>query len=254
MDGPGLGIGVFVFLFGSTLAGVFAHARLPPGILTTRTTGAISRGVTAVAVLAALMLASMTVYVKTQFDDVHRDVGRFASQLIEFDHLLRQIGPDALPARDLLFNYGAQTLKDIWPDTHPRLGLDGARPPEILHRLDDAITGIRAADPQRQELAARAHRAVQDLLEASWNLNQQPGPILSPWLTAILLFWLMITFAAFGLVAPRNTLALGTLTLCAAAMAAGMFLLAEYAGPFDGVITVSSEPLENALFVMTGPR
>ena len=86
-----------------------------------------------------------------------------------------------------------------------------------------------------------------------WNLDQQPGPVLSPWLTAIyLMFWLMLTFAAFGLVSPRSKLMLGALTLCAAALAAGMFLLVEYAGPFDGVISVSSEPLENALFVMTG--
>ncbi len=252
MDGPALGIGVFVFLFGSAVAGVLAHARMPPGILTTRTTSAIGRGVTIVAVLAALLLAMMTVYVKSQFDVVHRDVRHFSAQLVDLDHLLRQLGPDAAPARDLLFGYAAQTLKDIWPSSHPRLGPDGTRPAELMHRLETSVTAIIPADPARQQIAVRARESVLALADASWNLEPQPGRLVSPWMTAILMFWFMLTFAAFGLVAPRTKLVLGTLTLCAAAMAAGMFLLAEYAGPFDGVITISSEPLENALFVLTG--
>ena len=252
MDGPGLGIGVFVFLFGSAVAGAFAHARMPAGSLSNRTTIVIGRGVTVIAVLAVLLLALMTVYVKSQFDVVHRDVRHFSAQLIDLDHVLRQIGPDAGPARDLLFAYGAQTLKDVWPEFSPRLGPDGSRPPELLHRLETAIAAIHASDPPRQQLVARAREAAMSLADASWTLDPQPGELISPWLTAILMFWFMLTFAAFGLVAPRNKLAFGTLTLCAAAMAAGMFLLVEYAGPFDGVITVSSAPLEDALFVITG--
>jgi hypothetical protein len=252
MDGPGLGIGVFVFLFGSALAGVFAHARMPPGVLTVRTTVAIGRGVTVIAVLAAFLLALMTVHVKSEFDVVHRDVRHFSAQLVELDHTLRQLGPDAAAARELLFGYAAQTLKDIWPETRPRLGPDGARPAELLHRLETAVEALHPVDPPHQQLVATARESVEALAATSWNFDQQPDPSLSPWLTAILMFWFMLTFAAFGLVAPRTKLVLGALTLCAAALAAGMFLLAEYAGPFDGIIVVSSEPLQNALFVMTG--
>ena len=254
MDGPGLGIGAFVFLFGSAMAGVYAHARMPARMLTSRTTVAIGRGVTVVAVLAAVLLVAMTVYVKSQFDVVHRDVRHFSSQLVELDHMLRQLGPDAMPARELLFAYAAQTLKDIWPNANPHAGLDGARPGEVLHRLDDAVSGLRPAAPAQQDLAARAHEQALALIDANWSLDPQPTSLMSPWLTAILMFWFMLTFSAFGLVAPRTKLMLATLSLCAAAMAAGMFLLVEFAGPFDGVIYVSSEPLENALFVMAGPN
>jgi hypothetical protein len=252
MDGPAVGIGVFAFLFGSALAGVFAHARMPPGILTSNTTVAIGRGATVLAVLAALTLALMTVYVQQQFDTVHRDVRRFSAQLIELDHVLRQLGPEAKPAREALFGYGAQTLKDIWPDSHPRLGPDGARPAELLNRLADATAAIHPDDPPRQALAARARQSVQDLVATSWNLDPQSGPLLSPWLTGALVFWLMLSFAAFGLMAPRTKLALATLSLCAAGLAIGVFVMADYATPFGGLIFVSSEPLESALFVMAG--
>jgi hypothetical protein len=251
MDGPALGVGVFLFLCGSALAGVFAHARMPPGMLTGRTTVAIGRGVTVVAVLAALTLALMTVYMKSQFDVVHRDVRHFSARLIELDHVLRQLGPDARPARALLFGYGAQTLKDIWPESQPRLGPDGARPAELLHRLEDSVTALHPGDPAQQELAARARESVRELVATNWNLDRQSGPLLSPWLTGTLVFWLMLSFAAFGLVAPRTKLVLGTLSLCAAALAAGVFVMADYASLWGGVIFVSSEPLQNALFVMT---
>jgi hypothetical protein len=251
MDGPGVGIGVFVFLFGSALAGVLAHARMPPGILTSRATLVIGRGVTVITMLAVLLLALMTVYVKTQFDVADRDVRHFSAQLTELDHELRQLGPEAEPARVLLFGYGARTLKDIWPEAQPRLGPDGARPAELLHRLEDSIDALRTGEPARQELAARAHQSVRTLIDTRWNLDPQPGSLLSPWLTAILVFWLMLSFAAFGLVAPRTRLTLAALSLCAAALAAGVFLLVDYASAFGGVIFVSSEPLQNALFTMT---
>jgi len=250
MDGPGVGVGVFVFLFGSVLAGLFAHARMPPGILTMRTTVAIGRGITVVAVLAALTLALMILNVKSQFDGLHRDVRHFSAQLIELDHQLRQLGPEARPARELLFGYAAQTLKDLWPDQQPRLGPDGARPEVLLHRLEDAVVVLHPADPAQQEIAARARGAVRALVATSWNFDPESGELVSPWLTGTLVVWLMLTFAALGLVAPRTKLVLAMLGLCAAAMAAGVFVMADYASPWGGVIFVSSESLQNALFVL----
>jgi hypothetical protein len=252
MDGPGLGVGVFVLLFGSALVGVFAHTRMPPGVLTPRTTVAIMPGVIAVAMLAVLTLALMTAHVKSQFDGLHRDVRHLSAQLIELDHVLRQLGPDAKPARSILFSYGAQTLKDLWPDSQPPLGPDGARPPELLYRLSAIVVGLQPTDPAKQALAAQARETVQALAATSWNVSPEAGDLLSPWLTAALIFWLMLTFATFGLVAPRTKLVLGSLSVCAVALAVAVFVMADYASAFGGVIFVPSDSLENALFVLTG--
>jgi hypothetical protein len=252
MDGPGIGFVAFAVLFGSALAGVLAHARLPPAILTRRTRTTIGRGVTLLAVLAALLLSLMIVYVVRQFNTARDDVGRLSSQLVELDHVLRQAGPAATPARELLFRYGARTLKDIWPETDPRLGADGADTVQLLNRLEDAVVGLHPSEPEAAAAAARARERVQTLVDASWTLAPDPPPILSPWLTMLLLFWLMLAFAGSGLLAPRTKLALGSLSLCAAAVACGLFLMSDYSSAFGGVILVSSEPLQNALFVMAG--
>jgi hypothetical protein len=63
---------------------------------------------------------------------------------------------------------------------------------------------------------------------------------------AVLLFWLTITFASFGLFAPRNAMVIAVLFVCALSVASALFLVLEMDGPFDGVLKVSPEPLRSA--------
>ena len=70
---------------------------------------------------------------------------------------------------------------------------------------------------------------------------------MSGWQLGVLVFWLMLIFAGLGLFAPRNTLVVVVLVLCAAALSGAVFLLTEFDNPFTGVITVSSDPLLHAL-------
>ena len=62
----------------------------------------------------------------------------------------------------------------------------------------------------------------------------------------ILLFWLSLTFASFGLFAPRNATVIAVLFLCALSVSAAVFLILEMDKPFEGMIKVSAEPLRYA--------
>ena len=59
----------------------------------------------------------------------------------------------------------------------------------------------------------------------------------------VLLFWLTLTFACFGLFAPRNATVITVLFVCALSVGGAVFLIAEMDGPFDGLLKVSAEPL-----------
>lgn len=48
----------------------------------------------------------------------------------------------------------------------------------------------------------------------------------------------------------RTKLAMASLSLYAAAAAGGIFVMVDHAAAFGGLIMISSEPLQNALFVM----
>ena len=59
--------------------------------------------------------------------------------------------------------------------------------------------------------------------------------------------WLTALFWSFGLFASRNTTVYAVLLVCALSVAASIFLILEMQTPFEGVMTISSEPMRFAL-------
>jgi hypothetical protein len=57
----------------------------------------------------------------------------------------------------------------------------------------------------------------------------------------------VLIFFIFGLLSPRNETATVVLLICALSSAASLYMLLELDNPFGGLISVSSEPLRNAL-------
>ncbi len=67
----------------------------------------------------------------------------------------------------------------------------------------------------------------------------------------VLGFWLIQLFVGLGLIAPRNSTSVIALLTCALSMSAAVFLVLEMNHPLDGLIKVSSAPLEAALAVIS---
>ena len=62
----------------------------------------------------------------------------------------------------------------------------------------------------------------------------------------VVIFWLAVLFASFGLFAPPNATVIVTLFVCALSVSGAIFLILELAEPFGGLIQVSSAPLREA--------
>ena len=67
----------------------------------------------------------------------------------------------------------------------------------------------------------------------------------------VLGFWLILLFIGLGLIAPRNSTSVIAMLSCALSMSAAVFLILEMNHPLDGLIKVSSAPLEAALVVIS---
>jgi hypothetical protein len=63
----------------------------------------------------------------------------------------------------------------------------------------------------------------------------------------MLVSWLTIIFASFGLVSPRNPTVIAILLVCALSAACALFLVLELDTPYEGLLKVSSVPLRSAL-------
>jgi hypothetical protein len=60
-----------------------------------------------------------------------------------------------------------------------------------------------------------------------------------------------VIFLSFGLIAPRNALALVTISLGAVSIASAIYVIVDLDTPFSGPIVISSQPLRDALTHLT---
>ena len=72
--------------------------------------------------------------------------------------------------------------------------------------------------------------------------NTIPVPFL-----VVLVFWLCIIFALFGLFAPKNGTVIAAFFVCAMSVSGAIFLILELDRSFEGLLQVSSAPLRAAL-------
>jgi hypothetical protein len=80
-----------------------------------------------------------------------------------------------------------------------------------------------------------------------WLMFEQGTTGISLQLLAVLVFWLAIVFASFGLLAPCNATVIATLFLCALSVSGAISLILEMYTPFRELMQISSAPLREAL-------
>ena len=83
-------------------------------------------------------------------------------------------------------------------------------------------------------------------LHMAINLENVGSSIPFPFLL-VLIFWLAVIFASFGLFAPRNGTVVAALLVTALSVSGAIFLILELDRSFEGILQVSSAPLHAAL-------
>jgi hypothetical protein len=117
----------------------------------------------------------------------------------------------------------------------------------MLESVQDALLALTPKGERQTYLRTLCVTLSSTLILARWSLEQRrghsiPGPFL-----VLLIFWLAIVFASFGLFAPANRTALVTLFLCAVAVSGGIVLIEELDNPLSGFIKVPADSMRKAL-------
>ena len=247
---PGVvGLITFACTFGGALLGMWLRRTLPEHHLDPESRDTVKIGIGLIATMTALVLGLVTASAKNSFDAVDTAVKETATTIYALDRVLARYGPETRGIRRELREALGARIDAIWPTGASRHGeLDPARSGAMLEaeRIAGAIQELRPRDASQQVLQSRARDLVETLLQARWlvlvdNAASVPGPFL-----VILLFWLTITFASFGLFAPRNATVLAALLVCAVSVGSAVFLVLEMTAPFDGLLKVSPDPLRQA--------
>jgi hypothetical protein len=102
-------------------------------------------------------------------------------------------------------------------------------------------------DVERRALRSQAETMALDVGRTRLLLFEHLGTSIPVPFLVVLVFWLCIIFASFGLFAPRNTTVVVVLGVCALSVAAAIFLILELDRSFEGLLQVSGAPLRAAL-------
>ena len=253
---------VLLLLLGASALGMFMQPFLSERHRSRETVEVIQLVVTMLVTFAALVLGLLTTAAKVSFDTIGNDVRGLATDVIQLDRLLEEYGSGAEAARQTLRIYTAAAIASTWteepipPGTYyPALAADHRhRCADREHHAGRYAEACRSPDPRPPAARCEHQRLVSDSLDQferiaqrRWKLIEEAHSSISMPFYVVLVFWLAIVFASFGLSAPRNMLTFIVILMGGLSIASAVFVLIELDTPFVGLLTVPSQPMRDAL-------
>ena len=239
---------VFVSVFSSALLGLFLRTSLPEHHLSEDSTGVVKLGTGLIATLAALVLGLLIASAKTSFDKIKDEVTQAGSMAVQLDRTLAQYGPETKEARDLFRSAVASATELLFSGKGS--GLAKLDAPERLARMEQIQAMLRELAPRndaQRSLQTHALQLTYALTHMRWLvIAQGEGAIPTPFLV-VLVFWLAIIFAGFGLLSAKNATVVAILVVCALSVSGAIFLIEEMDRPLEGPMKISGAPMRNAL-------
>jgi len=247
MSLPIIGLIVFAIVVSGAMAGLAASERLPPKHATSETKSVVSVSMAIVGTVSALVLGLLVSTANSSFQTRAGEVTQLSADIVRLDRMLRRYGTEADPARETLRHYAERKTTDLFPALARQVRIDDRTTNELLDRVEDQLLALHPTSPQQQWLMGQALQLAADISGTRWLLTQQAGQGTPVPFLVLVVFWLTLLFASFGLFAPRNLTAGISLVLCALAVSGGVEMILELEQPFTGLVQISPLPMQQAL-------
>src|SRR5450432_1215104 len=239
---------VFACVFGGAMLGLLLNAVLPEHHLTSDSKDVIKVATAMIATLAALVVGLLIASAKSSFDSKDGELRGAAAHTILLDRTLAAYGPETQDVRQLLRQLVVTRIQQIWPQERTgTFNLDAISQGSGVEAIQRKLLELSPQNDTQRWLKSTALQMSSNIAEARWlGVEQAGGSIQWPFL-AILVFWLTIIFASFGVFAPRNGSVITALFVCALSVSGSIYLIVEMDQPYSGFIKISSAPLHTAL-------
>jgi len=241
-----LGLISFGAIFGGVIIGMLVARCLPGQHLSPETQSAVTVSVAVIGTLAALVLGLMISAANRSFSARSDQVRELSVQLIRIDRNLRRYGPEADDARLALHAWAKAKTQQLFPEK-------GRIPPSaggtiiMLETVQDEILDLEPKDARQEHLRSLCLTLTSTVIQARWALETLTGQSTPAPFLVLLIFWLSMVFASFGLFAPPNPTTIVMLLLCAVAVSGGIYFIEELDHPASGLIQVSPDAMRRAV-------
>ena len=259
MRHSGAALFLLILLCAAAAGGTFVNSRLSEKHRSPDVIELVQLGITLLVTFTAIVLGLLTTSVKGGYDMAYAARGAYAGQLAQFEHCLRDYGPETEHMREQLRSYVAAVIASTWPSEPPPKGVTYpnvahlpriGETPVLAALMDDVgreLYALEPADSFHRNLAAACAGEYAELLRRRWAVIEGlRGSISSPFYW-VLVFWLVILFASFGLRAPPNRMSGIVIALCALSVAIAVFVILDLDLPYGGLFGLPSTAMRNAL-------
>jgi hypothetical protein len=239
---------VLVCIFGSAVVGLLLRTCFPDGHLSAETKEVVKLVIGIVGTMTGMVLGLLVASAKSSFDSQRGGVAQLAANVIVLDRALAHYGTETRETRDVLRNSVDEMIQKIWPDEAPpppsssKVG-DNVNYEEVY----DRILALEPKNDSQRTTQSQALKVIHDTAEKRWLLYSERSSSIPPVFLVLMVAWLAVTFASYGLFAPRHTTAMAVLLLGSLVVSSAVFLILELDHPFGGIMHISSQPLRNAL-------
>jgi hypothetical protein len=249
LDVPDAAIGMlaFITIFAGGMAGLQLYRLLPEHHLTTETRDVVRLGIGMISILASLVLGLLTASAKSTFDDADRTMRSYTADIILLDGMLRNYGTEADTIRKMVLEYTERARRTTWGDQSGQGPLEDKNLGKLLYEAAQNILALVPVNDNQRWLRSQALDIASRLIHTRLSLLANQNGSISPVLLVLMVVWITMIFASFGLNAPRNATVVGAFLVCSLSIGASIFLILEMDTPFDGIIMVSGEPMMSAL-------
>jgi hypothetical protein len=240
---------VFACGFGGALIGMIMRAVLPEKHLSAESKDLVRLGMGLVATMTALVLGLMVASAKSSFDAQRSGLAQLSANIIVLDKTLARYGTETKEVRAILRAAVADVIEHTWTEETGPFGKTTLQSstPVSYEGFYEKMQELKPANEQQRALHAQAMKVAGDIGQTRWLMySQKTSSIPTPFLV-VLVCWLTLIMASFGLFAPPNTVVFFTLLVCALTVSSAVYLILDLDQPFDGLIQISSAPLRNAL-------
>ena len=248
-----IGLLVAACIFAAGIGAMWLHRVLPQDQLSKETQDVVRLGTGMLSVLASLVLGLLIATAKTSYDTTDHEIRSFAADLILLNETLRDYGGAAAVPQSRLRQFTRQMLEDIWPAANDHKALrDNPSTGDQLEHVREAIRALTPLDAGQRWLQDQSLEINISLMRARWLLVAQEGSSVRPIMLVILVGWIALIFASFGMNAPRNRTVTAAFLVCSLSIGGAVFLVLQLDDPFAGTMKISPRPLQTALAHM-GP-